>query len=49
MESEQNIEEQVKRALAYLIAEGLVVEEEGLYRMKTEEEIQQELQAIINS
>ncbi len=47
MDSKEEIEEQVKRALDYLIAEGMVVEEDGLYRMKTPEEQEEELEALL--
>ena len=38
--------EQVKRSLEYLIDEGIVVQEEDKYRLKTEAEIAQELKEI---
>jgi len=44
---EQDIEERVRRALDYLIAEGMVVEEDGLYRMKTPEEQEEELAQLL--
>jgi hypothetical protein len=47
VDSKEEIEEQVKRALDYLIAEGMVVEEDGLYRMKTPEEQEEELEALL--
>jgi hypothetical protein len=46
---EQQIEEQVKIALQYLMDEGVVVQEGTYYRMKTEEEIAEELDAILNT
>lgn len=46
---EQQLEEQVKVALQYLMDEGLVVQEGIYYRMKTEEEIAEELEAILNT
>lgn len=47
MDSKEEIEEQVKRALDYLITEGIVIEEDGLYRMKTPEEQAEELAALL--
>lgn len=44
---EQQIEEQVKVALQYLIDEGVVVQEDIYYRMKTEEEIAEELRLLL--
>lgn len=47
MSEYERIEADVKRALNYLIAEGLVVEENGMYRMKTPEEQAAELEKIL--
>jgi len=49
MDEQQQIEEQVKIALKYLIDEGVVVQEGIYYRMKTAEEIAEELKAILNT
>ena len=39
----------VRNSLNYLIAEGVVIETSpGMYRLKTEKEIAQELEAIAN-
>jgi hypothetical protein len=46
---EQQLEEKVRRALQYLIDEGLVVQEGIYYRMKTDEEIQEELETLLNT
>jgi hypothetical protein len=46
-DDQQEIENQVRHALAYLMAEGLVVEENGLYRMKTAEEHERELEMLL--
>lgn len=40
--------EAIKNSLAYLVAEGLVVQKGDRYRLKTEEEIEQELRDIEN-
>lgn len=45
--NEQEIEEQVKVALQYLMDEGLVVQEGIYYRMKTDEEIAEELRLLL--
>lgn len=45
--NEQEIEEQVKVALKYLMDEGLVVQEGEYYRMKTDEEIAEELRLLL--
>jgi hypothetical protein len=47
-DDQQEVENQVRHALAYLMAEGLVVEEGGLYRMKTTEEHERELELLLN-
>lgn len=38
----------VLKALEYLIAEGMVVEENGQYRVKSKKENQEELNYILN-
>jgi hypothetical protein len=48
-DDQQEIENQVRHALAYLMAEGVVVEENGLYRMKTAEEQERELELLLKS
>ena len=41
--------EQVRDSLAYLVAEGIAIETSpGMYRLKTDEELQQELAGISN-
>lgn len=45
--NEQEIEKQVKVALKYLMDEGLVVQEGEYYRMKTDEEVAEELRLLL--
>jgi hypothetical protein len=47
--NEQQIEKQVKIALQYLMDEGLVVQEGKYYRMKTDEEIAEEINFIMKN
>ena len=46
MESWQ-IEAQVKKSLKYLMDEGVVVQEGEYYRLKTQEEIDEELRLLL--
>lgn len=46
MESSK-LEAQVKRSLQYLMDEGIVIQEGELYRLKTEEEIAEELRLLL--
>jgi len=44
--TEQEKREQVQQTLDYLVAEGMAVKVRGGYRMKTERELEQEMEAI---
>jgi hypothetical protein len=46
--SREELELQIKHSLDYLVAEGIVVKRGEYYRLKTEEEIEQELRDIEN-
>lgn len=41
--------EQVQQALDYMIAEGMVVKVRGGYRMKTERELEEEMDALCSN
>lgn len=45
--TEQEKREQVQQTLDYLIAEGMVVKVRGGYRLKTEQELEEEMNAVI--
>lgn len=40
--------EQVQQTLDYMIAEGMVVKVKGGYRLKTERELEEEMDAIVS-
>ena len=46
---EQEVEQAVKQSLKYLLEEGVIVEDNGKYRIKTKKEIRKELEDILNS
>jgi len=46
--TEQEKREQVQQTLDYMIAEGMVVKVRGGYRLKTEQELEEEMEALSN-
>ena len=44
--TDQEKREQVQQTLDYLIAEGMVVKVKGGYRMKTERELEEEMETL---
>jgi len=46
--TEKQKRKQVQQALDYMIAEGMVVKVKGGYRLKTEKELEQEMEALCN-
>ena len=44
--TEKQKREQVQQTLDYMIAEGMVVKVKGGYRLKTERELEQEMEAL---
>ena len=44
----EELEEQVRHSLEYLVTEGVVIQHGNSYRLKSEEEIEQELEDIEN-
>ena len=48
--SQEQLEQYIENYCEYLVEEGVAVRmENGRYRMKTEEEIEKEIQDIVNS